>query len=169
MEPTGKELTLTILPNLKVLNCLACLTWVTLATQNKTLYKCWIPFIEFHTLMSYRTVGMLHDTWHCQQGIRSYGSLYGQIQTHLTWTTRKIHIHQQDHMESLCHFATLQDSLTLAFGGFVPLLHLWTSCATSSCTLIGALRPPALTYWWMINRCHTLWLIYSAPPLNGLW
>ena len=78
------------------------------------MYKCWITFIEFYILVSYRTVGMLHDTWHCKQGNRTYNSLYGQKQTHLARMTRKIHIPWQDQTESLGHLATLQDSSTLA-------------------------------------------------------
>ena len=88
------------------------------------MYKCWITCIEFYTLMSYRTVGMLHDTWYCKQGHGRYSCLCGQMQTYLTWTTRKIHILWQDQMESLGCIATLQDSLMLALGGFVPLLFL---------------------------------------------
>ena len=51
-------------------------------------------FIEFYILVYYRTAGMLHDTWHCKQGNGRYDSLYGQMQTHLAWTTRKIYVLQ---------------------------------------------------------------------------
>ena len=31
------------------------------------MYKCWLTFIESYTLVSYRTVEMLIDTWYHKQ------------------------------------------------------------------------------------------------------
>ena len=79
--------------------------------KNKTLYKCWITFIEpyilvsyrtvgmlhlnvllsLNILVSYRTIGMLHDTWYYKQGNGRYDSLEGRMQSQVTQMTRWIH------------------------------------------------------------------------------
>ena len=55
------------------------------------MYKCWTTFIDTYTLVSYRTVGLLHDTWHYKQGNGRYDSQGGHMQAQLTQMTRWIH------------------------------------------------------------------------------
>ena len=73
---------------------------------------------------------------------------------------------QQDQTENPRHLAALQDSLMLALGGFILLLQLGLLVWLCSCTLISAIRLPALTYWQIISRHCTLWLIYNATSLK---
>ena len=55
------------------------------------MFKCWTTFIGSYILVSYRTVGMLHDTWYYKHGNIRYDSLDCHMQAQLAQMTRWIH------------------------------------------------------------------------------